>query len=74
MADGAEHLFMCSLVTLCLLWRTSYSDPWPILQLGYLSFHCGVVRVLFLFVLSMSHHVSRKMSGKVANIFNTKDI
>lgn len=65
----AKHLFMCSLVILCVSWRTIYSDPWPILQLGCLSFHCGVVRVLFFIVLSMSHHVSRKRSGKVAKYF-----
>lgn len=51
----AKHLFMCSLVILCVSWRTIYSDPWPILQLGCLSFHCGVVRVRFFFFVCFKH-------------------
>ena len=33
-----EHLFMCLLTPVYLLWRNVYSDPLPIFKLGYFSF------------------------------------
>ena len=32
MARDVEHLFMCLLATLCLLWRSVYSGPLPIFK------------------------------------------
>ena len=50
-------LMMCRIVSFVywpfiqLLWRTMYSFPLSMLKLGYLSFHCGVVKVLYIFWL-----------------------
>lgn len=48
MTNNGEHLFMCILAISVSLLESVYSDPLPIFKLGYLSFHCWILRVLFI--------------------------
>ena len=45
--SDVEHLFMCLLPSVCLLWKNIYSDPLPIFKMDCLLFGYGDVAVDF---------------------------
>lgn len=57
MANDSEHLFMCLFWTfVCLILRTVYTDPLPILNLGCL-FITGLLIVLYIFWILDPHQI-----------------
>ena len=56
MTNDVDHLFMCFLPFIYLL-RNVISDSLPILRLGYLSFYCWLVRVLYMLYIQLSFQI-----------------
>ena len=64
MISDVEHLFMCLLVSVCLLWKkNACSDPLPIFQLDYLSF---VIELNYFYILG----INPSSDISFANIFS----